>query len=344
MDDACWRRWGGAGAGAAAGGVVAGAGPAASAAAAGNRHASARLADGAAVGPLPRPPPPRPAPGSGVVRLTIRVNDPEIPRDTRRSPPRARPRNDGSRTGFPCRCRSRRPGWRGGDRGERREDVHTRCNHTGPSARRRAARTLERRLPLQLESRLAHRLGEMLTSFRIHDVRCASRRRSAIRRVAATLAPDDADRGDCGGQWRTLMTEHHRPAHFPAAAGTPKLYIMPSNVPRYAPVGDRQAAPMVPGRDLIAARPQLFAGLAVERVDGRVPRVGNAPLGIGIQPAADPWTIRLVPGEVGACVCPPRPVREHHAVGDDDLFGHVHVAREPRRIQPPLAGLASSSL
>jgi hypothetical protein len=29
--------------------------------------------------PLPRPPPPRPGPGSWGVRLTMRVNDPEIP-------------------------------------------------------------------------------------------------------------------------------------------------------------------------------------------------------------------------------------------------------------------------
>ena len=71
----------------------------------------------------------------------------------------------------------------------------------------------------------------------------------------------------------------------------------------------------------------------------RVPRVGNAPLGVRIEAAADPWTIRFVPGEVGQRLrrVLARSVREHHAVGHDDLFGHVHVTREPRGIQPPLA-------
>ncbi len=66
---------------------------------------------------------------------------------------------------------------------------------------------------------------------------CAAHRRmrSATPRVAASLTPDDAGRGDGGGQCDGPgVPRHHRPTHFPAAAGTPKLYIVPSNVPRYA--------------------------------------------------------------------------------------------------------------
>ena len=37
-----------------------------------------------------------------------------------------------------------------------------------------------------------------------------------------------------------------------------------------------------------------------------------------------------------------RAVGEHDAVGDDDLFGHVHVARQPRRRQLPVACTCSS--
>src|SRR5687767_1840517 len=98
---------------------------------------------------------------------------------------------------------------------------------------------------------------------------------------------------------------------------------------------------MVPGRDLVAARPQLLARLTVERIDGRVSRGRYATLGIRIEATADPRTIRLVPGDVGKRLRRvfSRPEREHHTVGHHDLFSHVHVTREPRRVQPPLSRL-----
>src|SRR6476659_4768228 len=93
----------------------------------------------------------------------------------------------------------------------------------------------------------------------------------------------------------------------------------------HSPVGDRQAAPVVPGRDLIPAGPQLFAGLAVEGVDRGMPRVRYATLRIRIEAAADPWTIWFVPGQVGKGLRGvfARPESEHDAVGDHDLSGHV---------------------
>ena len=66
-----------------------------------------------------------------------------------------------------------------------------------------------------------------------------------------------------------------------------------------APVGHRQTAEMIPGRDLVSAGPQLLAGLTVECVESRVSRVRYAALGIRIEAAADPWTIRFVPRQVG---------------------------------------------
>ena len=39
-----------------------------------------------------------------------------------------------------------------------------------------------------------------------------------------------------------------------------------------------------------------------------------------------------------ACASSPARIREHDAVGDDRLLGQVHVARQPRRRELPLAG------
>ena len=163
-----------------------------------------------------------------------------------------------------------------------------------------------------------------------------------IRRIAASLARDHAGREkrDDRRDGRGSQT-HARSTHFPAGGRRdPEAIQHAVERPQVgAPVCDGHAAEVVPRRDLIPARPQFFAGLAIKGMDGRVPRVGDAPFRIRIQAAAYEWAIRFVPREVGQGLrrVLAGSVGEHHAVGDDDLFGHVHVARQPCGIQPPLS-------
>ena len=94
------------------------------------------------------------------MRFTIRVNVPEIPPGHaavpagERSLETARP----EQVSGVVVDRKDLVG-RSGDRRERREDVHTRRDHARAQRDAVPHRTLERRLPLQLESRLAHGLG-----------------------------------------------------------------------------------------------------------------------------------------------------------------------------------------
>ena len=130
--------------------------PAASTAAVGNRHASARLADGAVI--TTSSPSTSPSARSGL-------------RSGEADHPRQRPRDSPRTLGGACRerafettgpeqvsrvvvYRKHLVGW-SGDRGERREDVHPRGDHTGAERHAVPRRTLERCLPLQLESRLS---------------------------------------------------------------------------------------------------------------------------------------------------------------------------------------------
>ena len=110
-DRRCRRGGGGVGAGAA--GVGPGAGvPRPAAAAAGNRHASTRLAHRAAVSPSsPSAAPPRSGSRSREAHHP-RQRPGDAPGTRRASPPRASPRNGASRTGFRCRCRPQRSGWK----------------------------------------------------------------------------------------------------------------------------------------------------------------------------------------------------------------------------------------
>src|SRR5687767_6143016 len=90
-------------------------------------------------------------------------------------------------------------------------------------------------LPLQLESRPAHGLERDVRVVPYPGgVLCITVGGRPIRRIASSLARDHAgcEKRDDRRDGRGSQT-HARSTHFPAAAaGTPKLYNMPSNVPR----------------------------------------------------------------------------------------------------------------
>src|SRR5262245_15044091 len=96
-----------------------------------------------------------------------------------------------------------------------------------------------------------------------------------------------------------------------------------------AAVGDRQAAEMVPRLDLIAARPQLFTGLAVEGVEHGVRGPLNPSLAATDVSGFGPPLRRALTAAV----------RIDHAVCDHGRIGHVHVTRNPRGNQRRLSGL-----
>ena len=88
-------------------------------------------------------------------------------------------------------------------------------------------------------------------------------------------------------------------------------------------VGHRETAPMVPSRDLLAAGPQLLAGLRIQRIQHGVRRLGNAPLHAEVQAHVRKRLRRVLAAAVG----------EDHAIGDHGRLGLIHVARNPRRRQ-----------
>src|SRR5260370_19150774 len=73
-----------------------------------------------------------------------------------------------------------------------------------------------------------------------------------------------------------------------------------------AAVGDRKAAPVIPGLDLITARPQLSPGLRIESVKHRMRGAGDAILDHIIEPNTGRGLIRVLAVPVG----------EDHAVRD----------------------------
>src|SRR5215469_4461092 len=59
-------------------------------------------------------------------------------------------------------------------------------------------------------------------------------------------------------------------------------------------VGDGNSAPMIPRSDLIAAGPQLFSGICIERVQRRVSRTGDAAFGRVFQTGVGIGLIRIL--------------------------------------------------
>src|SRR5581483_10640324 len=98
-----------------------------------------------------------------------------------------------------------------------------------------------------------------------------------------------------------------------------------------AAVGDGEPAPVAPRGDLVAARPQLFAGPGVERVEHGPGRVADAVFRVVVIGETDVET-----GLIGILAAA---VREDDAVSDDRRLGAVHVARDPGRSQRPFAVL-----
>src|SRR5690242_7328532 len=84
-------------------------------------------------------------------------------------------------------------------------------------------------------------------------------------------------------------------------------------------VGDGETAPMIPGRDVVAAVPEFLAGLGVERIENGLGGTGDASRGDVVK--TDVWV-----GLIGVLTIA---VGEYHSVGDDRRFGAVHVARNP---------------
>ena len=98
-----------------------------------------------------------------------------------------------------------------------------------------------------------------------------------------------------------------------------------------AAVRHGQPAEVVPRFDLGAARPQLLAGLPIERVQRGLARVRHAARRPGAETAAVDRAAGLVPRAIGhdlARVLAGR-IREDDAVGDDGFLREIHVTREP---------------
>src|SRR5262249_53567519 len=84
-----------------------------------------------------------------------------------------------------------------------------------------------------------------------------------------------------------------------------------------AAVRHRNSAPVVPRRDLVAARPEFFAGLRIEGVQDGVRRARHAPL------------LRVGESNIGSglvCILAAS-VREYDTVGDNRRLSAIHVAR-----------------
>src|SRR5579872_4782203 len=84
---------------------------------------------------------------------------------------------------------------------------------------------------------------------------------------------------------------------------------------------------MIPGLDLIAARPQLIPRLRVESVEHRMRRAGDTILDHVIEPNIGLGLVRILAVAIG----------EDYTVRDDGRLGAVHVTRDPGGNQLRLA-------
>src|SRR4029079_3578361 len=106
-----------------------------------------------------------------------------------------------------------------------------------------------------------------------------------------------------------------------------------------ASVRDGHATEVVPGGDRVAAVPEFLAVMTVSAVEHRLARVWNAPRGPTRKRTAVARPTGLIPGRVlnDLRAVNTAGVGEDDAVCDHRFLAEIHVTRQPRRRELPLA-------